>query len=613
MTGEAAPSAARDGTIGRLRGLLATGRFGLGPRAWQALLAITTVALLARLAGLGYRPMHFDEARVAYWALRYAETGYFEYRSIIHGPFVQHVDRWLFVLVGANDFVARLPVAVVGGLLPLSALLYRDHLRDSELVGLGALFAVSPVLLYYSRFMRSDVLVAAFMFVALGALLRLGATRRPRYLYLAAAFLALGFASKENAAVYVVAWLGAAALVVDTGLYRPRRADSGVSRLTAGVRRLREDPNRTRALLRRWGGHGLGAAALLFALALLLFAPRGGAAGGVGLGRALTAPAMVPDLLSETAWDVAEGFGRWFGGAAEPHCRKDLIVAGYACFLGRFLETMLQFAAPLSLLAVAGFLRERYAAARSRNLVMFATYWGVASVLGYPLGMDIWAAWPVTHALVPLAVPAAVALGALLRAGADVPAAVSRSGADLRGALKPRSVAAVLLAVLLVGYSGAVAVEASYFDARERDGETDMVQYAQPSGDMRPGLRAMRAAVAGNEGLDVLYYGDRYYLADETVMDRPPVPWSQTGAWFDRLPLPWYTEAFDASVRSVDDESALDRALQQPPPVVVTEPGDADAVAARLDGYERYRYDLRAHLDGPGRGTTAVIFVERQP
>jgi uncharacterized protein (TIGR03663 family) len=625
MTDEEVVAPTRRGSAGRVRRLLARGQFGLGARTWQALVAITAIALLARLVGLGYRPMHFDEARVAYWALRYAETGHFEYRYIIHGPLLQHVDRWLFALVGANDYVARLPVALVGGLLPLAAVLYRDHLRESELVGLAALLSVSPILLYYSRFMRSDVLVAAAMFVALGALVRLHATGRPRYLHAATLAVALGFASKENAVVYLVAWLGAAALVVDTGLYRPRSGQGGLARVVSGTRRLVGDRGRARSLAVRWGGHGL-ATLFLFGLAtLVLFAPRAGSAGGVGLWKTLTRPTMVPALLTETGRDIAYGLGYWFGGSTEARCFKEALLPGYVCFLQRYLETMVRFAAPLSALAAAGFLYERYVAARSRNLVVFAGYWGVASVVGYPLGMDIWASWPVIHALVPLSIPAAVAFGAVLRRGGSALAARRRadSGPESGSAsgLLDRNLldgaTAALLLVLLVGYSGAVAAEQSFAEPRDRDGQVDMVQYAQPASDMRPGLRTMRAAVADNEGLDVLYYGDSYYLADEGDVALPPsqldgverVP----GPWFDRLPLPWYTQAFDATVASATNESGLDRGLDREPAVLIVEANEADAVAERTDAYRRYdQYDLRAHVDGPSRVTSVVVFF-REP
>ncbi|MEF8828706.1 MAG: flippase activity-associated protein Agl23, partial [Haloarcula sp.] len=196
--------------------------FADDPRATvKVVVAVTLLGLVLRVAALGSRVAHFDEGRVAYWALHLRDSGSFAYRYIIHGPFIQHVDSWVFAVAGPTDFTMRLPVAIVGGLLPLTALLFREHLRSDETVLMAAFLALNPVLLYFSRFMRSDVLVAAFMFAAFGLLVRFVDTRKPRYLYGVGAFMALGFASKENAIVYVLTWLGATGLLLAKVLVLP--------------------------------------------------------------------------------------------------------------------------------------------------------------------------------------------------------------------------------------------------------------------------------------------------------------------------------------------------------------------------------------------------------
>jgi uncharacterized protein (TIGR03663 family) len=200
-----------DGALSRLRSM---------DRTLAALLAVTALSLAIRLYGLGSRIAQWDEGRVAYWVLRYQETGAWEYRPIVHGPFLFHVDKWVFTLFGANDFTMRLVVAVVGGLLPLSAWLFREHLRRDELVALALVFAANPLLIYYSRFFRNDVLLAAFMVFSLGLFVRAYDTRAPKYLYGGAAMLALGFTTKENALVYPLCWLGAGALLLDHRLFR---------------------------------------------------------------------------------------------------------------------------------------------------------------------------------------------------------------------------------------------------------------------------------------------------------------------------------------------------------------------------------------------------------
>ncbi|MFC6726833.1 flippase activity-associated protein Agl23, partial [Halobium palmae] len=160
--------------------------------------------LLYLVCFLGARVMHWDEGRVAYWILRYHETGEFFYRPIIHGPFLAVVNDYLLAFLPATDFTVRLPVAVVGGLLPLAALLFRDRLRNAETVALALFLAADPLLLYYSRFMRNDVVVAAFSVFALVFVVRGIDRRNPAYFVPAGASFAAGLAAKENGLLYLV-------------------------------------------------------------------------------------------------------------------------------------------------------------------------------------------------------------------------------------------------------------------------------------------------------------------------------------------------------------------------------------------------------------------------
>lgn len=576
-------------------------RLALGQVTVQVLLGIVFLGLIVRLLWLGTRGAHYDEGRVAYWTLRSLETGHFEYRSIIHGPLVQHVDRWLFAVLGPSDFVARLPVALVGAALPLVALWFRDHLADIELLAMAGVLALNPILLYYSRFLRSDLLVATFMLAGLGALLRLWATRRPRYGYATAAFLALGVASKENAVVYVLCWFGAAVLVYEPFLSRPVGHSTGLDLLgerAKGARSRLTAHDRSDA--RRWAGHLAGSCALFLLLTFVLFAPRAGTAGGLGLWRVLSDPTQFPAVVRTTALDVAYGYGSWFVGAGDAGCAKETLPEGYACYLWRMTRTVAQFGTATAVLAVVGFLHERYAVERSRRLVTFATFWGVASFVGYPLGTDIWAAWIVTHVLVPLSIPAAVGVSVLVRVAGEGIAA------------DREMLVAVPVAILLLlgGWTGYVAVDAAYVDDSTREHTADMVQYAQPERDVTQAVSAMTVAVRDHRGEpDVLYYGQRFAIEDESVADQPPVP-EGSDEWFSRLPFPWYTEAMGADIVSTATESELDRRIDSRPPVVIASARDASSVASRLDGYLTFRFDTRAHTDGPAEQTSVVVFVD---
>jgi len=551
----------------------------------RAVAALTLVALLARLVLLGARPSHFDEGRVAFWTLHYFETGEFHYRYVIHGPLIQHVGAALFALVGPSDFVTRLPVAVAGGLLPLSALWLRHRLSATEVVALAFFLAANPVLLYYGRFMRSTVLVAAFCFVAFAAFVRAYDGFGVRYLYLGAASLALGFGAKENAILYVLCWLGAAALLVDAKLFRLRGDRSGASwamdRVAAVRMRFRArgvDPTSWAA---GWLGHGVGAGLLFSVLVVFLYAPRGG--DWVGLYDALANPLLVPSMLSTTADQIVTGYGYWFGGGGEK------TLAAFIESLGYLLRPVAGYAGPLVGLALAGTAIERYGSDSPRLFVMGCAYWGLVSIPGYALGTDVNNAWILVNALVPLAVPAAVALALVVEVGREALVDDDAVNAGIVG----------LLLLVVVGSAVGGAVGGVYTNATEPDNA--LVQYAQPSEEMRPAVDSLVAAADATQGTDALVYDATGDLVDmDTDAPRTPACLS----WFNALSLPWYLEANDVDVTCSDTPGTVPEEL---PPVVVvagdctldrtvdcrSQPGKMEPpaeIADRLDGYERYPY-----------------------
>ncbi len=564
-------------------------------RAFAAVVAVTAVALLARFVVLGYRVMHFDEARVAYWTLRYAETGDWVYRHEIHGPFVQHVDAWLFSAFGPSDFVARAPVALVGGLLPLSALLFRDYLRDGEVVAASLFLALNPLLLYYSRFFRSDVLVAAFMLAALGYLARAVARRRPGDLYVAGAFLALGFASKENALVYVVCWIGMLAAVAGLELLYPRRFDSRGAYLRAGRRRLVEAGRWLRSSVGlRWVGHAVGGLAVFAVLTVLLYAPR---TGGV--------PMWQSDPLGAIEATIAafeRGFGFWGeSGSQVPACHalgvgpEAPFGARYGCNVERSVSIMTKGAAAVTAMGVIGVLADQ--PRRPRVLVGGAFLWAVASFLGYPLASDIaYPAWLGVHVVVPLAIPAGVGLAVFVRWAREALADDQSTDAAIAG----------LLVVLVVAGMVVPAVQVSYLAPQSGvSGEANLVQFAQPSGHMQDAVAALDDAVDDGEGVDVVVYGPDFVQSGTASSFEP-----ECLRWLTPMaPASWYLYRSGADVACATTEVELRMLLDQhDPPVVVTSQGDATNAASHLDGrYEGDAYGLRLWS---GASSTAVFYFD---
>jgi uncharacterized protein (TIGR03663 family) len=614
----------------------------------KLVVAITALALALRIVALGYRVAHFDEGRVAYWAWHYGETGNFAYRYIIHGPFIQHVDSWLFALVGPSDFAMRLPVAVVGGLLPLTALLLREHLDRREVVSLALLFTLDPVLLYYSRFMRSDVLVAVFMFAAFAFLVRLYDTRKPRYMYAAGVFLALGFASKENALIYVATWLGATGLLLAKILVLPNgfrdaasflaeapapgrirdRLVGGlkarVSRFVGLVRGFRARHDAAWQVAGAYVGHVVLAVLLFGFVSLFFYAPRGAGIDGieshpaiaattpgyVGFWEGITNPALFPQLLESTTNRVVEQWSNWLPSGEGESTETDSVafwplsqVKPWETFVSHFwtsTSALVQGSRVVAALAGVGYVLDRLGVTTPRHLIPFCFYAGFVSIFGYPLGTDIGAPWLASHMVVPLAVPGAVALGAVFRWGSQ-----SLASGDLS---RFGSATLVLVALsLLVAQAGVAQV---YTNTTEDS--NPLVQYAQPNEELKGELREMnRLAAANNGSTDVLvYYGesgsqfDNYnaYVGpdrdswDESYRNNKPT----CMMWYNSLPLPWYFAAGDMDVGCENSERNLQSlATQNPPPVIITQDFDPTVPEATLQeaGYEGETYRMRTTGD----------------
>lgn len=552
-------------------------------RLTKIIILLTLFALFIRFVFIGDRIAHWDEARVALWTLNYLETGEFHYRYIIHGPFVQIVNRLIFAVLGANDFTARAIVALIGGLLPLTALLFREHLRDVEIIGLAFLLAANPILLYYSRFFRSSLLIAAFMFTAFGLFVRAYDTRQARYVHAAIVFVALGFTAKENAAIYLLVWLGAVVLLIDHELFRPYSSTTGFQRINVLVSRFIEKRSSWRSWMGHYGTHALLGVGLFAIVIVFFYAPRTSNPSGLGLWQAVGHPGRFPHVIDAMIADIIEGYTYWFGGASEPGCNKTNVIDGYLCFLGLSLQVLAGFGAVVVTFGFVGFIVERYRANKPRNLVMFASYWGFVSMVGYPLGADVFGAWFLVNVIIPLAIPAAVTLGLVYRWGRDAWKEDDVISAGLAG----------LVLVLVIGQIGMASVTGVYLSPQ--DPGNKLVQFAQPAGDFRPELREIERFSGTSSGPDVLLYGEWLVDGDTDAVRSPAC-----AKWFNALPLPWYIAANDWTVECAINQSQLNQQLDRNPSAVITRANSTEklppAVGASepLDGYTAVTYEFRA-------------------
>ena len=176
-------------------------------------MVIAVVALALRLWELSGRVMHYDEAIHLFYSWRLSNLEGFVHSPWMHGPFQIELVALFLRLFGDTDFAARLAYALFGTVLVALPYFLREHLGRAGALLTGIMLAISPSLLYFSRFGRNDIIMAVLTVSLFTLLWRYTHNPRNRYLYLASAVLAMAFAAKETAYI-VSAIFGALALLL---------------------------------------------------------------------------------------------------------------------------------------------------------------------------------------------------------------------------------------------------------------------------------------------------------------------------------------------------------------------------------------------------------------
>ena len=223
-------------TTARIKNLLAPRSFRslrIEPSWELALFAGLTLAALAlRLWELDGRTMHYDESLHIHNAWRLAEGQGYSHSPWMHGPFQINLTALMFKLFSDSDFTARLGYALFGALLVGLPYFFRTYLGRTGAVVTSVLLALSPSLLYFSRFGRNEILMVFFAVALLIVMWRYLNEGKNRYLYIASALLALIFATKETSYILVTIFGAALFLMAITELVPWALSRSKLSDLT---------------------------------------------------------------------------------------------------------------------------------------------------------------------------------------------------------------------------------------------------------------------------------------------------------------------------------------------------------------------------------------------
>ncbi|MBI2873053.1 MAG: TIGR03663 family protein [Chloroflexi bacterium] len=172
-----------------------------------AFLSLVALALGMRLWDLGSRGLGHDEAQHAYFTLALSRDFSYQHTPITHGPFKFFATALLFFLFGDSEFTLRLMPALFGTALVGLPYFLRGYLGRVGALASGVMLAVSPSMLYFSRFARDDIFVTGWTLGLVVLMWRYMETQRRRYLVGFSAVLAGLFITMESS-YFVAAVLG---------------------------------------------------------------------------------------------------------------------------------------------------------------------------------------------------------------------------------------------------------------------------------------------------------------------------------------------------------------------------------------------------------------------
>jgi len=169
-------------------------------------LLIFILGIFLRFFALDLKLFHHDEAIHAWFSYRLMTEGIYAYEPMYHGPFLYYVTAGMFTLFGDADLVARILPALFGvAIIPLIYWIYRLGYLDQRQTLIAALFiAISPSMVYFSRFLRHDIFQLFFTVLILAALLAYAEQGKIRYALLAGLAIGGGMTLKEDMPIFLI-------------------------------------------------------------------------------------------------------------------------------------------------------------------------------------------------------------------------------------------------------------------------------------------------------------------------------------------------------------------------------------------------------------------------
>ncbi len=165
-------------------------------------LVFILLAIFTRFWMLGDRTMSHDESLHTFYSWNLYKGGGFSHTPLMHGPFKFLFDAAIYSLFGADDFTARIPVALFGvALVALPYYLRRWLGRPGGLIT-SFMLLISPSIWYHARYIRDEAFMLVWGVLIVWATFAYLRERANKWLYLLATVMAFMYISMEAAFIF---------------------------------------------------------------------------------------------------------------------------------------------------------------------------------------------------------------------------------------------------------------------------------------------------------------------------------------------------------------------------------------------------------------------------
>lgn len=203
---------------------------------WAMFGASIVLGLLLRWILLDMRPYHHDESLHGMYGRYFYDfpnANFYKYDPMLHGPMLYNSLRFIYAMFGESLWAARTPVCIMGSLFMVVPFLYRRYFTPTATLLLTATVALSPTMVYWSRFLREDYWVISGMLFSLFGFTIASRAWKPLLVMLG---ITIQWCTKENVFVTLAVFGGFLAFEFAFQVFVHKSWDTYISRIARFVK-----------------------------------------------------------------------------------------------------------------------------------------------------------------------------------------------------------------------------------------------------------------------------------------------------------------------------------------------------------------------------------------